>query len=447
MPKEATSTASGIYAPSLPRIRAVDLSQFVIIRRIAKIAFAAMLCSAGIFGIISNSTYISSSDAVVSADVVDIRAPIEGTMTGFPFSEGSFVHVGQLLGTLNNPRSDRQHLDNLLAVESSSDSMIKALTSERSALQLQKSDLLDRSRKDSSAVSSRLGQQATAAARTMAALEQANIEASVELDRGERLHDAGIIADAALDKLRSNQKIAAESVEAQRYVLASLRAESADAIRGILAEPGDASDVSYSRQRSDEIAIKLVDNATALAVAQGQSAQARVDAEAETLRESLMRKAEIRAPIQGNLWRLNVAEGEEVPSGASVLSLVNCNRQFLLVQVPQDRVPDVALHREARVRLAGESKELVGIVESVSGNVLKVSNARLAALPVQDSSEQMATVLVKLRPTANRGLEDTAAGSLEPNVGACFVGRTARVLVPTYSSSSNFVSRWIHEIF
>jgi biotin carboxyl carrier protein len=281
----------------------------------------------------------------------------------------------------------------------------------------------------------------------MAALEQASAEASLEFRRGEQLHNAGIIADAVLDKLRSDQKIAAESVQAQRSVLAALRAEGEDAVRGILAEPGDASDVSYSRQRADEIALKLADNASALAVARGQLAQARVDAIAENIRQNLMRSSQVHAPMQGNVWRLEVADGENVVGGTSVISLVNCSRQFALVQVPQDRVPDVALQRQARVRLDGESKERVGIVKSISGNVLKVPNERFAALPLQDSSQQMATVLVSLRPDAENISVGKADISGPQKAAACFVGRTARVLLPTHASSFNVASRWMHEIF
>jgi multidrug resistance efflux pump len=164
MPAEAASAEERIAAPFMPWLHGVDLSRLSLTRRIAKIGFAITLCSAGVYGMISNSTYITSSDAVISADLVKVRAPIDGTITGLQLSEGSFVRAGQLLGTLNNPRSDRQHLDNLVAAQTSSESIIKALTSERLELQVQSRDLLNRSRLDSLAVASRLGQQATSAA-------------------------------------------------------------------------------------------------------------------------------------------------------------------------------------------------------------------------------------------------------------------------------------------
>ena len=423
----------------------IGLKHFAVSRRILKIAFAVTLFGGGAFGMLSDSTYISSSNAVISAYVVDVRSPIDGIISNLPLAAGTLVTSGQLLGDVQNPRIDRQHLDNVLTLESGSQSTVNALIAERASLEQQQKALLARSYVDTSAVASRLDQQAAAATRTLSGLQQALAEAAIELRRGQQLHDAGIIADAALDKLRSAHLIAVEQVAAQQSTLASIRSQASNATRGILTEPGDASDIAYSRQRADEIAIKLVDNANALTIARGQADESHLIAAAETVRSGLMRQSQIHSPVPGVVWKINTTNGEVISGGTSVLSVVNCNQQFVLAQIPQDRVPDVAVHREARIRLAGESEVREGTVVSVSGDALKLPDAKLAALPFQESSQQMATVLISLDPGGSPTSERHRPQHPQDENPPCLVGRTVRVLIPTYSV--NPTAHWLHKLF
>lgn len=444
MSTQGTSSTQAISPGFTPSLSLLGLGQFAVSRRVIKIAFAVALCSAGAFGMLSDSTYISSSNAVVSAYVVDVRTPIDGTISGLP-AAGTFVKSGQVLGSIDNPRSDREHLDNLLTLQSSSASTVAALTAERAMLQSQQKALLARSNQNSAAVAARLYEQAQAADQTLAGLRFALNEANIELRRTDGLHTEGIVSDADLDLARAKQLVAKQAVEAQQTAVANYRAQSADAAHGLLAEPGDASDVSYSRQRADEISMKLAENASALTIARGQADEASMSVQAETVREGLMRQSEVRAPIQGYLWKINATDGEGVPSGSSVLSLVNCNQQFVLVQVPQDRVPEIAINHQARIRLSGETEERTGTVAAISGDVLKLPNSKLAALPFQESSQQMATVTVRLEEkSGHKGMPD-AAHSVRQGEATCVVGRAARVLIPTYSAAPG--SRWFHTFF
>jgi multidrug resistance efflux pump len=439
------SSTRAISAPLIPALDAVKLPAFAMPRRVLKITFAIALCSAGAFGVFSESAYISTSNAVVSAHIADVRTPIEGTISGLPPAAGKTVEANQLLGSVNDPRSDHQHLDNLRILESGALSTVEALTAEQAALQAQEHALLSRSKLHSSAVSSRLQQQAVEAGRTLSGLKVALGLATSELRRGEQLHDAGILANADFDRLRSAQLIAVEAVAAEQSNLTNLDAQAVDASHGLLSEAGDASDVSYSRQRADEIAIRLAENSSALAIALGQSKEAHLNVETERVRGDLMQQSEVRSPIQGFLWKLNTTNGEHTLSGASILSVVDCNRQFVLAQVPQDRVPDIAVNRGARIRLSGESEERTGTVLSVSGDVLKLPDAQLAALPFQESSQQMATVWIELNKPGTPSGDGDLARSGPSESTSCVIGRSARVLIPTFST--NLASRWIHDNF
>ncbi len=170
MPMPGNSYTRAISAPLIPVIDAVKLPVFATSRRALKVTFAIALCSARAFGKLSEGAYISTSNTVVSAHVTDVRTPIEGTISGLPLAEGNSVAAGQLLGSVNDPRSDHKHLDNLRILESSALSTVAALTAEQTALQAQLRALLSRSKLHASAVSSRLQQQAVEAGRALSGL-------------------------------------------------------------------------------------------------------------------------------------------------------------------------------------------------------------------------------------------------------------------------------------
>jgi len=408
--------------------------------RTVKITCALALCVAGSFGALSESAYISTSNAIVSATVVDVRAPIEGTVSGLPAATGSLLRSDEVIASVDNPRSDREHLDNLLALENGAAAVVAALTSERQVLLAQQHGLLQRADAHSSAVAARLREQTVEAEHTLSGLQLALTQSTAELRRAEQLHTAGIVSNADFDRTRSAQLIAAEAVATQQSHVKTMRGQAADAGRGVLSEAGAASDVSYSRQRADELSIKLADNASALASATAQSLSSHNNLQAESLRGALMRQAEMRSPVQGYVWKVNANNGERTAAGASLVSVVDCSRQFVLAQIPQDRVPGVTLHSMARIRLAGESVERFGTVLAVEGNVLNTPGANLATMPLQVSADPMATVRIEL----NSGTAPEAPQQAAENA-ACVIGRSARVLIP--ATPSNRASRWLHELF
>ena len=262
---------------------------------------------------------------------------------------------------------------------------------------------------------------------TLEGADSAHHQALTQLTRGRQLHDAGILATAAYDQLVSTEAITRSQLAAQHSALASLRTQREAAAHGMLSEPGTNNDVGYSRQRADELAIKLAETERSLAASRAQAAQAHAAVVAEAARTTSLAASDLRSPIAGQIWQIEASDGEVAPLNTPVLSLIDCSRQFLLVEVPQDRLPDIALGGTARFKLTGESNERTGVVESATGDPQKEPNHKFAAFPVQDTAEQLATVRI----------------TLTENV--CTVGRTARVLLPT--QPTNRLTRALRQYF
>ena len=403
-------------------------------RRPIKIAAAATLLLVGGYGAFNESQFVSSSDGVISAYVLNVRTPIDGTVSEMPATAGGMVKADQLLAKVDNPLNDPMHLDNLRTLESVAQTNADALAAEHNALRHQSDELLGRTGSFITAVSTRLDQQTAGAARTLAALQMSLNQANIEYERGRQLHADGIMSNADYDKLLSNCQVLTEEVAAQKAVLLSAQSQREAAAKGILTEPGTNSDVAYSRQRADEIAEKLAENTRMLISSRAQAEQAHVSLETEESRAKGMSANVLRAPINGMLWKLDAVNGEHLSAGDTVLSLIDCSQQFLLVEISQDRLNDIALGHTAFIRLSGETVERTGTVVSATGDPQRTIDHKLAAFPVQDASKELATVVIRLDPFGD-----------DRKANPCAVGQTARVRIPTLPT--NLASRWVRRIF
>ena len=401
-------------------------------KRPIKIAAAGALLMAGAYGAFSEQLFIDSSDAVVSAYVLDVRAPIEGVVAGLPHASGAVVHVGDVLGGMRNDLVDHQHLDDLRTLESVAVSNATADQAELRAFAVQRDTLLDRAGSHADAVSTRLANAVNEARSTLSAREAELAQAERDLQRGTSLHDQGIIAHAEYERLVTARTVAARNHEAQRAAVVSLEAQHAAAVHGLLSEPGTNNDVAYSRQRADELSTKIAEVQRSLAASLAQAGQAGAAVAAETVRATQLHGTEVRSPIDGQVWQVNAMDGERITAGDPLLTLVDCSRQFLLVEVPQDRLPQLAIGGEAHFRLAGETVERVGTVLAATGDPQKEVNHKFAAFPLQDSSQELATVRVSIEPATDAA------------VPTCAVGRSARVMLPTAPTSMarRMMRRW-----
>lgn len=398
--------------------------------RSVKIGIGVTLLVVGGYGIFSEHQFIASGNAVVTAYVVSVRTPIEGTVSGLPATVGMRVSEHTVIGHIDNPRVDQQHLQNLRDIEEQARSNTGAVSAERDALEAQRRALLARAHVHIQAVSTRLRLQTAEAESLLAAKQSALKEATLELDRSRQLHQARIIADADLDKMEAQYEVASHQAAAQQADLSAVREEADAASHGVLSEPG-INDVAYSRQRADEIGMRLAEIDRTLLALKSQVSQATQDVGSEAKRADLIRETDLVSPRAGILWKLEAMNGEHVGVGDSVAQIVDCSQDFVLAEIPQERVPEISIGGEARFKLSGESAERAGIVLSVSGDEQKGENQNLAAFPVQSTDEQRATVRIGLSNVTGRG--------------ECIVGRTARVLLPT--NRTNRISYWYRRYF
>jgi multidrug resistance efflux pump len=367
---------------------------------------------------------------MVTAYVVSLRSPIEGNIDRMKLAPGAAVTHGETLAYIDNPLVDTRRV---LDEESQADQMRASAAAagiERRMLLRESSELKERAGAHSAALSERLVQQRNEAKDLLAEREAECAEARVEADREKQLLDLGVVARAEYDKLAAALTVAETKVNQEKGDLAAIDGEVHAARQGILTEPGANNDVAYSRQRADEVDLRLAENARLMTAMRSGAEYAAADAKGQSEFVRRLSASSLTSPIDGIVWKLNSVEGERVAPGDSVAQLVDCSQSFVLVNFPQDRMSDISLGSPARVRITGEDAERTAVVTSISGEAKDADEPKLAAQPFKNPDERMATVRIRF--------------AVRPQDG-CLVGRTAQVLIR--AGGSNVLARWARNYF
>jgi HlyD family secretion protein len=166
----------------------------------------------------------------------------------------------------------------------------------------------------------------------LAAAQAQTVNARAELARIREVHARGLSSELALDEADTRWKAAAAEQEAVREMLQAQLA-------GTTAEELDQAEA-------------------ALAGAEAQLAQARLDLE----------RTELRAPVDGIVDKLLFQVGERPPAGTTVAVLLDRTRVFARFYVPEPLRARIVPGLELTVAIDGASREYSGTVRWVSAD-------------------------------------------------------------------------------
>lgn len=406
--EQKTKDASGLFVEALKKVP----------NRFFKISGGSLVLFAGVYAVTSQQQYISSNNAVVSAQVISLNVPIEGYVSGMQVHLSDRIQKGQILGRVTNSRVDDSSALGFAERGAESEANVKGALLAREELIRERQHLQDRTLEHDAIAGKRIRGLVDQAQRLYDAKIAYREESSRKLARTRQLFDSGIVSRNDFEVVESQYEVAAKEAEAQKSALAALKAEEEAAGKGFSAQMSET-DVPYSRQRIDEINIRIADLDRVIAVHSAQASSSEALSQAEREHFNLLRSSDLVAPVSGMLWKIGTSEGERVGAGDMVAQFVDCNSSFLVVAIPQSRVPDVKVGGTAQFRLAGESKDRTGIVTSVDGDTNVNAQGKLAILPASAPGKS-GNALVRVALQASNS----------PS-GECIVGRSARVILPS----------------
>ena len=384
--------------------------------RVIKTGGAVAVVAIGAYAVMSDQVAVATDNAVVSAYSVSLRTPIDGIVGGSTLRIGAPVKAGELLADISNNLIDDQRLMDLRERLGRARAHLAELTTQAGALQVIRADLERRSQAYIGASAARISGTLEEAEHTLAAINERRDEAERNLNRRTSLVRSGAASAVELDRAKAEFNIASHEAAAQDGRIQSLHAQ-LDAIRnGVVSEPG-SNDVAYSRQRADEIAVRLseLDSARASALAEVEETNAHL--QSEEARIEKLSFAPMVAPTAGIVWKVDASSGERIRAGEAIAEVVDCDAAFIIASVPQNRVPEIEIGGDAEYRLSGDPVQRHGTVRTVMGDATN-GNRNLAALPFAPKD---ATATVRIE--------------MPPGGGECLIGRTARVVLPSSGPS------------
>jgi multidrug resistance efflux pump len=353
----------------------------------------------------------TSTEAVVNARLISLRAPIEGEIEQAPMGVniGSELIPGQTVLRIVNSRADRSRLADLRR-------LIDQLSNDREGIRARIAELTTLHNDLSNQVrifqDGRLRQLTERAAELRSELAAARINrdtAAKALARVEPMVGSGSITAATLEKYTREARVTAETYLTVEHRLAALDVELQAARQGTFI--GDSyNDRPRSSQRVDEVSQRLGELNADLRERDARLLTLRKELGEETKRYEENSAAELVAPVTSRVWEMLTAPGESVVRGQDLVRLLDCSGVVVTAAVGEGVYNRLYIGQSAGFRLRGDTTAYAGRIISLTG--VSAANANFAILPSALAKEPF-RVTVKLADL------DLAS--------QCKVGRTGRV--------------------
>ena len=245
------------------------------------------------------------ASGTIEATTVEICARLNGTLQNLSVNEGMKIEKGQLLAELSRSDLVTQRERDALGVQ---------------VAQARYNDLVSGFRAEEiKEATSNLG------------LAQANLEqALVDLKRAEQLFNAGALSQEKLDASQLNKTTREKQVE-----------------------------VAQSR-------LQLLESGNRPEMVSGAAAELERSKAILKTTEAMLADLKIFSPLNGTISSKNYENGEYVPAGASLLSVVDLNHLWIKVYIPTDDLPRVKLNQTVKVRVSGSPQVFAGKVTCIA---------------------------------------------------------------------------------
>ena len=357
------------------------------IARITRIVIGLVVIGLALWAFVPGMIYPISSNAIVNAQVMTIRAPIQGEVTKILSAENLAIKKGDIIASIEDSRIDRSKLAALMADRATLHETILALEQEVKELEY----FLTRLEKSGQAYYQSVNKhyQVMKAEKEAKLVAQQAIlkDSQSKLARQTALFSKGLTTRAQLDAaLREDAVAHADLVVIEREI-ERVKVELDGAKDGVYFGDG-FNNVPYSQQRSDEIGLRQQTVVSKLRDANIRVREIARQIKVEKERLAQISKSELIAPNNGRIWLRLVGEGEHVTAGTPMLQIADLSRLFLIVSLDERHFDDVSIGDSASIDLIGSPQDFHGRVERLQGRKSTLPESMLAvAQPNTDKND------------------------------------------------------------
>ncbi|MDK4740307.1 HlyD family secretion protein (plasmid) [Rhizobium sp. CB3060] len=401
--------------------------------RITRISVGLLLLAIAVIVSLPAITGFTSRDGTVNARFAVVNSPIDGVIEGEPAKVGTPVKEGQTLADIKNPRVNRAILASLEADRNTARDRVVALKKERDELSGLREQLSKRLEIFKQATISNLEREVEILRKKVEVSQAQDLAAQVDLSRRMDLESKGILTQRMVDAARAAGAATGGEVEISNLTVDQLE-QRLDAIRqGIFVFGDGQNDVPYSRQRQDDVIVRIGDLDSRIAENETRAAEVEKQLIEERNRVGNLESATATAPFDGVIWSRTIVNGSNVVLNNELMRLLDCRELFVDILVPEVDYDEIYPGLTAQVRLFGRTDVFDGTVVSVKGSSAAVeSDSFAASLPA--SSQRNARIRVRLEPSF---MNDDFANF-------CQVGRTVQVRFPKHGIG---LTNWVKNLW
>jgi multidrug resistance efflux pump len=316
----------------------------------------------------------TSTEAVVNARLISLRAPIEGQVEPAEQSVhiGTQLVPGQAVLRIVNSRAERGRLDDLRRLVDQLDNERVGIAQRIVELTTLRHDLNNQVRIFQDGRIRQLTERAAEIKRELAAALINRDTAAKALARVQPLASSAV-TEATMEKYTKEARVTAETHAAIEHRLAAIEVELKAAQSGRFV--GDTyNDKPRSSQRVDEVSQRLGELTADLREREARIFTLRKEIADETKRYQENSKAELLAPVASRVWEMLTAPGESVVRGQDLVRLLDCSGIVITAAVGESVYNTLHIGQSAVFRLRGENEPHAGQIVGLTGVSAAPSN-------------------------------------------------------------------------
>jgi multidrug resistance efflux pump len=190
-------------------------------------------------------------------------------------------------------------------------------------------------------------------------------QAASRFHRAEQLRESGLIAEQELEEATRDKAVSERAVQEAEAGLRALTTSLESTRDGTNLDT--TTDKPYSRQRLDDVELRLVEVSAELAERERQAAALAAQLEIETTRLQRRSQAQLVSPFRGRLWHTFVNTGEYITAGKDLFELIDCSRLLVTALVNERNYRRLRIGTEATFSFLNSKATYAGRVVQLPG--------------------------------------------------------------------------------
>lgn len=309
----------------------------------------------------------TSVQAVVNARVVTLKSPIAGEiMTQNLPAPGDAVDSGDSLLHIINPRADRARLDDLRRTIAQLNDERPGLVEKRDWAKSQQASLLVQTKAFAAARIRELEARQNELEHELAAALAKNAEAQESSARASLLAVSGTTSTAELQRSQRDAAVAEANVSIARSRIVSTMIE-LDALKAGTFVGDSYNDRPSTAQMADEMAVRISDSEAELRTRDARAGSLTAELAKEEKHFASISQFEMKAPVNGRVWEIMTAPGEQVAPGQDLVNLLDCSGAVVTASVSESVYNHLSVGMPARFRLRDSKRDFPGEIVNLTG--------------------------------------------------------------------------------